>query len=74
MAYTGSNILGDTDLTMPDMLTDKIFIGNMNHASNKKKLEDLGITSILICGSYIEPNFPKVKKINLKRIKIKIGF
>ena len=56
------NILGDIDESMPDMITDKIYIGNMNHASDKQKLLELGITSILICASYIEPNFPKVKK------------
>ena len=58
------NILGDIDESMPDMITNKIYIGNMNHASDLRKLQELGITSILICGSYIEPNFPKVKKIN----------
>ncbi len=59
-------ILGDSDETMPDMITDKIYIGNMSHASNKRKLEELGITSILICGSYLEPSFPKVKIKNFK--------
>ena len=58
-----NNILGDSDETMPEMITDKIFMGNMSQASNKRKLEELGITSILICASYIEPIFPKVKKI-----------
>merc|ERR1712032_278683 len=31
----------------------------MNHASDKQKLKELGITSILICASYIEPTFPE---------------
>ena len=56
------NILGDSDESIPDIITDKIFIGNMTHASNKEKLQQLEITSILICASYIEPNFPNVKK------------
>ena len=28
---------------MPEMITDKIFMGNMSQASNKRKLEELGI-------------------------------
>ena len=56
-----NNILGDSDESMPEMITEKIYMGNMTHASNKKKLEEIGITSILTCATYIEPNFPKVK-------------
>lgn len=55
-----NNILGDSDESFPEMLTEKLFIGNMTHASNKEKLQKLGITNILICASYIEPNFPNV--------------
>lgn len=63
------NILGDSDESMPEMLTDRIYIGNMSHASNQKKLEDLGITSILICATYIEPNFPKVNYLEFFFVK-----
>jgi len=54
------NILGQTDESSPDLITASIYIGNLTNASNKEKLKELGITHILICGSYIDPVFPSV--------------
>lgn len=59
------NILGDNDESLPELITDKIYIGNLANASNKEKLIDLGITHILICGSYIEPIFPNVTVLTI---------
>lgn len=54
------NILGQTDDSIPDLITESIYIGNLTNATNKAKLKELGITHILICASYIEPSFPNV--------------
>lgn len=54
------NILGQTDDSIPDLISDNIYIGNLTNATNKEKLKELGITHILICASYIEPSFPYV--------------
>ena len=54
------NILGQTDDSTPDLISDNIFIGNLTNATNKERLKELGITHILICASYIEPSFPNV--------------
>lgn len=54
------NILGQTDDSIPDFITENIYIGNITNANNKDKLEELGITHILICASYVEPSFPNV--------------
>lgn len=54
------SILGDNDNSVPDQVTEKMFIGNLANASNKEKLKEIGITHVLICGSYIEPVFPNV--------------
>ncbi len=54
------NILGQSDDSTPDLITENILIGNLTNATNKKTLKELGITHILICASYIEPSFPNV--------------
>jgi hypothetical protein len=54
------NILGQTDDSIPDLIAENIYIGNLTNATNKEKLKELGITHILICASYIEPSFPNV--------------
>ncbi len=54
------NILGQTDESFPDFITENIYVGNIANATNKEKLKELGITHVLICASYIEPSFPDV--------------
>jgi hypothetical protein len=49
-----------TSIDNPTLITDNIYIGNMTNASDKDSLKSLGITHILICGSYLEAYFPSV--------------
>jgi len=44
----------------PTLICDNIFIGNMTNANDKDSLKKLGITHILICGSYLDAYFPSV--------------
>ena len=44
----------------PILITENIYIGNMTNASDKESLKKLGVTHILICGSYLEAYFPSV--------------
>ena len=55
------NIFNDNkEDSYPENITDNLYIGNLSNATNKQKLNELGITHILICASYIEPTFPNV--------------
>ena len=61
----------------PDLIKEKLYIGNMINACDKDTLLDLGITHILIFASYIEPQFPqdfiykKIQVHDLPDFKIK---
>ena len=39
-------------------ITDSIYLGNYDFASDREKLQNSGITSILVCGSSLKPYFP----------------
>jgi hypothetical protein len=54
------NIFQRSEVNKPDLITDRLYIGNMMSAFDKDCLKQLGITHILICASYIEPTFPDV--------------
>jgi hypothetical protein len=54
------NIFESSDWSKPDLITDNLYIGTMVSAFDKSCLKELGITHILICASFIEPNFPDV--------------
>ena len=43
---------------VPDLINDRLYMGNMLNASDKETLKKIGITHILIFASYIEPQFP----------------
>ncbi len=47
------------DEKSPDLIKERLYMGNMINASDKDTLKKLGITHILIYASYIEPMFPK---------------
>lgn len=53
----GENIFGK-DNKCPDLIEERLYVGNMMNASDKETLKALGITHILIFASYIEPQFP----------------
>jgi hypothetical protein len=44
---------------LPDLIEDRLYVGDMFVASDKENLNNLGITHILIFASYIEPLYPK---------------
>jgi hypothetical protein len=46
------------DEKYPDMIKEKLYMGNMINASDKESLKKLGITHILIFASLIDPQFP----------------
>jgi protein-tyrosine phosphatase/atypical dual specificity phosphatase len=46
------------DESIPDMISERLYIGNMLNASDKECLKKIGITHILIFASYIDPQFP----------------
>ncbi len=41
-----------------DMITDKIFLGNYDAQRDRNRLNDLGITNILVCGNYFQMFHP----------------
>jgi protein-tyrosine phosphatase len=41
-----------------DKITEKIYLGNSDAAMDKNKLKELGITDILITGTFLSPMFP----------------
>ena len=41
-------------------ILEKLYIGDINVANDMDLLEKLGITHVLICGSFLEPSFPDV--------------
>ena len=49
--------------TTPDMIIDKLYLGNMNCSENLEKLLELKISHILVSASYLKAVFPEVKKI-----------
>lgn len=41
-----------------DKITDKVYLGNYDGQRDKQKLNDIGITSVLICGNYFQRFYP----------------
>lgn len=62
---------------LPDLIKEKLYIGDIIDAGDKETLMNLGITHILIFASYIEPQFPndftykKIQVHDLPDFKIK---
>ena len=54
------NILNNSSNNDPDQIKENIYIGDLKNAYDNDKLKELGITHVLICGSYMEPVFPNV--------------
>jgi protein-tyrosine phosphatase/ribosomal protein L32 len=41
-----------------EMITDKIYLGNYDAQRDKNRLNDLGITNVLVCGNYFQKFHP----------------
>jgi len=41
-----------------DEITDKIFLGNYDGQRERNKLNDIGITNILVCGNFFQKFYP----------------
>jgi hypothetical protein len=59
------NVFDNKDFPKPDIIIDKLYVGNLMTASDKEGLKTIGITHILISASYIEPLFPNVINNNI---------
>jgi len=46
--------------TTPNQVSDELFIGSMEGASDKKILQNLGVSHIVVAGSFLKENFPDV--------------
>lgn len=57
------NSIPNPSTTRADKLLNNLYIGDIIVANDKLELKGLGITHILICGSYIEPIYPNVELI-----------
>jgi hypothetical protein len=57
MIRIDEDIIG-RDERYPDMIKERLYVGNLINASDKENLKNLGITHILIFASYIDPQFP----------------
>ena len=44
--------------TTPNEVTNELFIGSMESSTDKNILQNLGITHIVVAGSYLKKNFP----------------
>jgi dual specificity phosphatase 12 len=53
-----NNSYWNADWAKASKITDNIYQGNFSAASNKKHLEEIGITHVLVAGKYLEKFFP----------------
>lgn len=54
------NIFDCKSCTPPEKILDNLYLGNFINAGDKECLQNLGITHILICASYLDPMYPEV--------------
>lgn len=46
--------------SIPNKITENLYIGSLSGANNQVKLKELGITHILTCAAFIKAIFPTV--------------
>lgn len=58
------NVFDSKNSAPPEKILDNFYLGNFINAGDKESLQNLGVTHILICASYLYPMYPEVIQKN----------